>query len=1184
MDQTFSSQAQNKSFLRQVELKMPMITALRHASFRRVCRAALHCLLLASLAMIAYVPAFAQTGQITGRVTTQDGAVVPGATLTIREIETGQQRVVESNQVGYYTVPALLPGPYSISATSPGFQTVLRTGIQLQVEQTLQINITLQPGAVKQTVIVTAQGPLLATETSSTGQVIGGRDVVTLPLLGRDAYALGELVPGVRGSIGMNNLPVDVISTSSISVNGAQATANDFLLDGAPNSAPVQNQPVIYPIADTVQEFKVLTNNYSAEFGRSSGGIYDVATKAGTNDLHFTAYEFYRNAKLTANNWFAKAAGQPGPPLTFNQFGGVVGGPVVIPKLYNGHNKTFFLLGLEYVRFDQGNTYTGHVPTPEELTGDFSQDTNSKGQHVTIYNPFTTSSNTRQAFTGNIIPPNLLNPIAVNMAKYFPKPNLTTLGVNNYVLADEVLIHENEFSGRVDQVFNAKTTMFARYSYNNTPDTRPNPYGPGNDGGPGFGPQVFDRYNAIVGANHAFSSTLLGTIRASFARLGNHRGPVSQGFDIGTLGFPAGLATEIGAPAAFPVETITGYGVSGSVANVSQNYALGSTGLISSYSNTFAVEANVTKTFGRHELNMGTDLRLLQANILQTGDNSTNFAFTPAFTQGPIASQASATAGDALASFLLGTPASGGVAPSPALALETKYYSAFIQDNWRTSNSLTINFGLRYEFETPYTERFNRLTNFVSNASVPLTGVQGLHGALSFVGVNGNSRYDSNTQPNHYSPRLGFAWHARPKTVVSGGGGVFYDTLWGAGASQPSNYGISGFTATTSMVTTLDGVTPYDTLSDPYPSGLVPVSGSSLGSATLLGQTISATERSMLKTPYAVQWNLGIQQQLAANWILDVRYVGTHFVHEEANLELDQLPDSALALGTGLQTLVPNPFYGQIATGQLAAPKVSQAQLLRPYPQFTGVTSLSASWAGAHYNALNVTLQKRFSNGFSFLAAYTWSKLMDQSSGGFSGESLGGGNIQDYNNLKAEMSTSLLDQTNRLVAGPVYQLPFFREGGGLAGHLLGGWELSAITSFISGDPLGITSATNGTDSQGGGQRPNWNGKNPALGNHTVAKWFDTSAFSTPPAFHFGNTPRTFDDLRSDWIRNIDISLHKNTQLTSKMNLQIRVDAFNMDNTPTFAPPNTSFGSAQFGVVSAQQNSPRTIQLGFKLLY
>lgn len=1174
MTMTFSAKSQNRASA----LGKQPIPAWRPGFPIR--RAALFCMAFALFAAVACIPALGQMGQITGRVTSQDGAVVPGAQVTITETATGQQRIVQSNDAGYYTAPSLLPGSYSISVTLHGFETAVRSGLQLQVEQTLQLDFALHPGAVSQTVVVSAQAPLLETETNSTGQVIGGRDVVTLPLLGRDAYALGELAPGVRNSIGMNNLPTDVISTSSISINGARGTANDFYLDGAPNSAPVQNQPVVYPIADSVQEFKVLTNNYSAEYGRSAGGIYDVVTKDGTNALHFTAYEFYRNAKLTANNWFAKAAGQPGPPLTFNQFGGVAGGPLILPKLYNGRNKTFYFVGTEFVRFNQGNTYTATVPNPTELTGNFSGD-------VKIYNPFTTTTTSRQPFPGNVIPSNLLNPIALKMATYFPKPNITSLAgsnVDNYVLADSVLIHENEFTGRIDHIFNEKTSIFARYSYNNTPDTRPNPYGAGNEGGSGFGPQVFDRYNAVVGANHAFSSSLLGTLRASFARLGNQRGPISLGFDIDTLGFPSQLAGEVGPPAAFPSVTIAGYGVAGSVSNVTSGYPLGETGQIASFSNSFAIEATITKTFGRHELAMGADLRLLQANILQTADNSTLYAFTAAFTQGPNPSQSSSTAGDALASFLLGTPNTASVTPSPALALQTKYSAGFVEDNWKVSDSLTLNLGLRYEYETPYTERFNRLTMFSPNASVPLTGVAGLHGALSFVGVNGNSRYDFNPQYNQVSPRLGFAWHARPNTVVSGGGGLFYDTVWGAQASTPSSYGISGFTASTTMVTTLDGITPFDTLGNPYPSGLNPVSGSSLGSATLLGQAVSAIEPNQMKTPYAAQWNFGIEQQLGSNWLFNIKYVGTHSVHEFTALTLDQLPDSALALGSALNNLVPNPFYGQIATGTLAQAKVSEAQLLRPYPQFTGVTLPEASWPEARYNSLNVTLQKRFSHGFDFLSAYTWSKLIDQDAGGFSGETLGGGAIQDYNNLKAELSTSTLDQTHRLVSSAAYQLPFFVSESGITGHVLGGWQLSTVTSFISGDPLGISSATNGTNSQGGGQRPNWNGQDPSLAKHTISHWFNTSNFTTPLAFHFGNTPRTFNYLRSDWVRNIDLSLHKDTHLTESMNLQLRVDAFNMDNTPTFAPPNTSYGSAQFGVVSAQQNAPRTIQLGVKLLY
>ena len=1147
----------------------------------------------AFLLTLACAPLVAQTGQITGRVTDPSGGVVPGATLTITETSTADKRIVQSNSEGYYTVPSLLPGPYSIAAEHPGFKSVLRTGVQLEVGQDLRIDLPLEVGGANETVTVSAEAPLLETGTSSAGQVISSRDIVQLPLLGRDAYALGELMPGVRGSIGMNNLPVDVISTSSISVNGAPATANDFLLDGAPNSSPAQNQPVIYPIADSVQEFKVETSNVSAEFGRAAGGIYNVVTKAGTNDFHFSVYEFYRNGTLTANDWFSKAAGQPGPALSFNQFGGVLGGPVTIPKLYNGHNKTFFFIGTELVRFTQGNSFTATVPNPSELTGNFSQDKDSAGEPITIYNPFSTRRNPngsgyiRDPFPGNIIPANLLNPISVKMASYLPKPNVTGVGgasANNYILAAANNIQENQYTVRLDQDFSANTRMFARYSYNDTPYIRANPYGPGNLGAPGFGAQDFNRQNAVLEGDRVFSPTFIGTIRTSFARLGNVRGPISQGFDITTLGFPAGLAQEIGPPAAFPVSTITGYGVSSSVANSAQSNPLGETGSIRAFTNTYALQANITKILREHELKTGIDFRVLQANIFQTNDNSTNFNYTPAFTQGPNATQPSATAGDALASFLLGTPQTGGVQPSPALALETKYYSAFIEDNWRVSSRLTLNLGIRYDFETPKTERHNRLTNFNPNATVPLsTPGLNLHGALTFVGVDGNSRYQSTAYPAQFSPRLGFAWQAQPTTAVRGGGGIFYSTVWGAGGVAPTSYGISGFTTATDMVTTIDGVTPFDQVTNPYPSGLNQASGSSLGAATLLGQGVSFTERN-LKTPYTIQWNMDVQQLLPHAWILDIGYVGTHSLHESGGLALNQLPDSALALGSALLKQVPNPFRGQILTGALAQATVSQAQLLRPYPQYTAVTSDQATWAEARYNSLQVKLEKRFTNNFNFLSAYTFSKMLDQITGGFSGETLGGGSIQDYNNLKAELSPSSIDQTHRLVSGMLYQLPIFREQHGLRGHVFGGLEISVLTSFISGSPLGITSASNGTFSQGGGQRPNWNGQRPSLSHHTTARWFNTSVFSTPQAFHFGNAPRTFNNLRSDWIRNIDLSLHKNVQLAGHLNLQLRMDAFNMDNTPTFQPPNTSFGSKQFGVVSAQANEPRTIQLAVKLLY
>jgi hypothetical protein len=1144
------------------------------------------------LPLLICATAFAQTGRITGRVTDQAAAVIPGVQITVTETSTNSTRVVETNQDGYYAAPSLLPGHYSVTFEKQGFRAVSQSGLTLQVDQDLRLDVSLQIGAVSEKVQVVAEAPMLETETHSSGAVVQERQVVGLPLLGRDAYALGGLVPGVRTARGMNDLPVDIISTSSISINGAQATANEFLLDGAPNTAASANQPIVYPTADAVQEFKVETSNYSSEFGRSAGGVFNVVTKSGTNQLHFTLWEFLRNNDLNANNFFANQAGQKIPPLKFNQFGGVLGGPVVIPKVYNGRNRTFFFVATELVRYIQGVTYTATVPNPTMLTGNFVGDVNGSGQPLTIYNPFTTRSSpsgsgfVRDPFAGNVIPASLINPVALNMLKYFPAPNAAGTGPthqNNYVSTDSNNIQKNTWSARLDHNFTDDTRFFVRYSYDDSPYARASPYGFQNLGSPGFGAQDFTRYNAVTEVNHVFSPSLISTLRGSFSRLKNLRGPISLGYDITQLGFPPGLSQQVGAPAAFPVINITGYGVSSSVPNSAWTSALGETGLIRMGMTNYAIQGSITKTLRAHTFKAGGEFRIIQFNTLQTNDDSNNFAFTGAFTQGPNPAQSTATAGDALASFLLGTPASGAVTPSPAVALETKYYAGFLQDDWKVTSTLTLNLGVRYEYETPRSDRYNQLTNFNYTAVPPLT-TPGLNlmGTLAFPGVNGLSRYQGNSDFNNFGPRAGFSWHPLSKTVFRGGAGMFYGNSWGIGGA-PTAFGVSGFSAATSVVSSLDGVTPVTTLSNPYPTGLNQATGSSAGGATLLGQSVTFYDRNNV-TPYTIQYNFDVQRELPYALLLDVGYVGTHNLKLPANQTLNQLPDSALALGDGLRTQVTNPFYGQIAVGALASKTISRAQLLVPYPQFTGVTSAQTNWAASRYNALQVKLERRFSNNFTFLASYTWSKMMDQSTGSFSGETLGGGAIQDWNNLNAEWSPSQLDQTHRLIANTVVELPFFRKQEGILGHILGGWELGILGSFYSGSPLGITSAVNGTFSQGGGQRPNWTGVNPGIDNPTPAHWFDTSLFSTPVAYAFGTAPRTFNGARSDWTRQVDLSLHKNTHLTEKLTLQIRADAFNISNTVVFSPPNTSFGSNAFGTVSSQANQPRVLQLALKLMF
>ncbi len=1147
-------------------------------------------LLLALLCLIVAATALGQTASVTGRVTDASGAVVPGVRIEARNDATGVASSTESNDSGYYNLPQLLPGTYTITAEKSGFTTLRQTGLTLAVNQVARVDLTLQVGSVSESVEVAAEAVLLESESSTLGQVVQGAQVSNLPLLGRNPYALAGLVPGVRISAGANDLPVDQISTASASINGARGNQNEYLLDGAPNTAPAQNQPVVFANVDSVQEFKVETNAFSAEYGRAAGGVFNVVTKSGTNDLHFTLYEFLRNDKLNANDFFANRGGRSKAPFRFNQFGGTVGGPVVLPNLYDGRNRTFFFASTELVRFVQGVTFTGTVPRPEELAGDFSNTRNANNQLITIYDPLTTAPNPsgsgfiRQPFPGNRIPVDRMDPVARNIARYWPAPTSAGsgfTGVNNFSRTDSNRIEKNTWSARLDHSFNDNNRIFGRFSYDDSPWNRAPAYGKEFIASPSAGPQVFTRYNTVIEDTHVFSPSTLGTFRASWARLANRRRPFSDGFDITTLGFPAALKQQIGDPAAFPAILVNGLSVTGSVPNVVVGGALGATDVISFGMDTFTGHAAITKMLTRHTLKAGFEARILRFNTRQTNDQAIQFSFGPNFTQGPNPAASSATAGYGLATFLLGI-AGGSITPSPALALQNTYYALYLQDDWKVTPRLTLNLGLRWDVEPARTERFNQLTNFDFNARPPLQA-EGLNlrGALAFVGVNGVPRNQAQTDWNNFAPRIGFAYKVTPQTVVRGGAGLFYAATTGIGGA-PNAYGISGFQAATTLVTSLDGVTPLNYLRNPYPDGLNQPTGSSLGSATLLGQNISFLDRGVV-VPYTIQWNLNVQRELPGSLLLDVGYAASRGLKFQQDRLLNQLPDSALALGDELRRQVPNPFYGQIDIGPLSRPTVALAQLLRPFPHFDTVTSSAATWATSQYHSLQAKVEKRFSKGFTVLGSYTYSKLMDLATGQFSGEPLGGGAIQNWNNLAADWAVSSLDQTHRLVLNTVYELPFLRSGRDLVSQIFGGWDLGVIASAFSGGPLGITAATNNTFSQGGGQRPDWNGKSPRLDNPTPDKWFDTSVFTAAAPYRFGNAPRTFGGSRADGTAQIDLSLMKNASITEKMRLQFRAEFFNLTNTPRFGPPNISFGNPQFGVVSAQGNQPRIIQFALKIV-
>lgn len=1148
---------------------------------------------LLALGILVATTLAAQTASITGRVTDSTGAGVPGARVIAVSAASASETVVETNDQGLYSLPALQPGTYNISVTKTGFQTLRENGLQLAVQQVARLDLALQIGQVSESVEVQAQGIVLESETATTGQVIQSKQVSELPLLGRNTYSLAMLVPGVRPSAGVNQLVVDQISTVSYAINGQRANANEFLLDGAPNSAPSQNQPVINANPDTVQEFKVETNSFAAEYGRAAGGVFNVITRSGTNDYHFSLYEFFRNDKLNANDFFANLSGQKPPPFKFNQFGGTIGGPVAIPHLYNGRNKTFFFVSVESVRFVQGLTFVATVPRPTELGGDFSNMKTGAGAAITIYDPLTTAANpaggsVRQPFAGNIIPPSRINPVSAKVLKFFPAQNAACGNpftcVNNFARTDGNRVNKDTVSYRVDHHFNDSNRLFARYSADDSPFIRAAPYGPDNSGSPGTGPQTFGRRNSVVEDTHVFTASLLATVRYSYTRLSNFRSAFSEGFDIATLGFPASLGPQL-VPRAFPNFGINGYSASSSIPNIITGGTLGATDVIRLGNDTHAAEATLTKNISRHTLKTGFDFRVIRFNNLQTGANTPVFNFTQAFTQGPNPAASSATAGHSLASFLLGDPASGSITPSPAVANQTKYYAGFVQDAYKVSNKLTLNLGLRWEMETPRTDRFNQLTNFDYSASPPLNAPGlNLHGVLTFTGVNGIPRTNTKYDANNFAPRFGFAYQVTPKTVVRGGGGVFYSSITGIG-SGPGAFGISGFQNTTTMLTSVGnaGLVPLNTLTNPFPSGLLAATGSSLGPATLLGQGITFTDRGNV-TPYSVQWSFNIQRELPGAILTEVGYAGSRGLKLPQNLTLNQLPDSALALGDALRTQVPNPFFGQISSGILAGATVTRAQLLRPYPQFDGVTSANTTWASSIYHSLTAKVEKRYSRGLTVLVSYTYSKAMDIGISSFAGEPTGGAGLQNYNNLRAERSVSELDQTNRFVFNTVYEIPFFKNSQGIANKVLGGWGIGGIFLAYSGSPLGVGSAVNNTFSQGGGQRPNWTGLSPVLSNPTWQRWFDTTQFTAPAPYAFGNSARTYTGLRGAPNRGVDMSVLKNTKLLEKLNLQFRAEFFNLTNSPRFAPPNVTQGSAQFGIVSAMENQPRVIQLALKLIW
>ena len=1126
-------------------------------------------------ALLAYPSSrlFAQsfTGTITGTIKDTSGAAIPRATVTITNQQTGKEESVTTDLEGRYTSLPLSPGAYRVEAGLEGFRRAARSNIPVQINSTLVIDFSLEVGAVTDEIEVRADAALLETSSATVGKLVDNRRILELPLNTRNVYSLIFLTPGVAGSIGNN------YNSMSYTVNGARPTMMDTVIDGVTASFPTVNGFTgisVFPSVDAIQEFKVLGANYPAEYGRSLGSVLNVVYKSGTNEFHGSGYEFFRDSALDSNSYFAKRAGTPLGDYQRSQFGGVAGGPI-------RRGKTFFMTSFEGLREKRQAQTTTSVPTLAQRQGDFSQTLAQNGQQIRIFDPFTTRANPaggfiRDQFANNVIPASRMDPVALNVLKFFPLPNQAgnaVTGAQNYFATGTAELNVDNVDGRIDHQLSDRQKMFMRYSYRKT-FSAPAIFFPAEIAiAEGRVNEQNLAHNSVIDYTRTLSNSTLFSARLGFARTLFIFDNQGLGFKPSSLGLPASIDANVDR-LMFPR-----FGVGGMV-------GLGGNDHRYNAFMSYTASAGLTKVRGAHSLKAGFEGRMLRVNVWEARSAGT-FNFRTNETQGPNPTTASSTAGLGFASFLLGfgQPNDVLIQNWKNVAANSFYWAGYAQDDWRINARLTANLGIRYDIDVPRTERYNRMNYFDPDARSPLAdrvpAFSNLKGGVVFVGVDGRSRYQYNWDKNNIAPRLGLSYQLNQKTVLRGG----YSHIFG-----PSNQGAQGtvgpfgFRTENLWVTSIDGITPLNLLRDPYPNGFVPSPGSSQGLLTQAGANLQAPMQDT-PSPWTIQFNVNLQRELPWATFVEVAYVGTRGYDlssvGEGGLSLNQLDPQYMSLGSALNQQVANPFFGIVNNGVLTQPTVARGQLLRPYPQFTDVIPLYWTGAKSRYNALQITGRKRLSHGLMFEGSYTYAQSREI-----------GMSHQNSYDLAASWALASYDIKHRFVISYLYELPLGRDrrwasgASPLLNALIGGWQFNGITTFQSGTPLSIT-ANNTAGIFGARTQPNNNGNDPTLSGPVedrLNRYFDTSVYSQPAAFTFGNEPIFSPVLRAPGVRNFDLSLFKTFDIRSGVKAQVRIEALNAFDTVQFSGPNTSVTSTSFGLITGQANAPRQLQFGFKLLW
>lgn len=1109
--------------------------------------------LLMGLVLLA-IPAasWAQSNRasVVGSVKDSSGAVIANADVVATDVGTAATLRTRTDASGNYRLSDLPPAMYRITYSHTGFKSVTQEAVKLDVGQVLELDPSLSVGATSERVTVTTAPPSLDTASATVGDVVPTRSVEGLPLNVRDSFALVTLTPGVQlgGNFG-NGGATDVgrgFYRDDFNVGGGRSGTQEILIDGAPNTT-ADGLNVIDPPVDAVQEFKVQAASYDAQFGRTSGGVVNMITRSGANAFHGTVYDFQRHSIMDANTYFNNQSGVPLPSFARNQFGGTLGGPIRRDKL-------FFFVDYEGLRQGYPNTAISTVPTAAEKSGDFSSLVTSGGAPISIYDPLSSTSQ-RTQFPGNVIPQNRIDPVAAAVMALYPAPNraASATNQNNYIFSSKSITNSDKYDIRGDYTYSEATKFFMRLGRQS--DTRlstgtlPLPIGGGRS--------VQDAYTlAVVNVNHVFSPNVLADLETSFGRSWGAQVGRSDGFDLSTIKLPAPYTSLVAHQ--FPVFNI------GDITGTSN----GSDAIVSKQPrNDYATEGNIYIQHGRHSLKFGGDFRNIFFNEGQNATPSGSFTFNRGYTQGPTPTQANATSGFGLASFLLGAPSSGSVNLVNRISTHGIYYAFYGQDDWRVSDRLTLNLGLRWDLSMGDSEKYNRLAYFDPAAISPLAsqaGIPNLRGDLAWVG-HGNPHNQQKTNWANWAPRFGFDYKLDRNTVVRGGYGIFYLPRHIAG----NGAGAVEAVRTTTMVASLDnGITPANYISNPFPQGLLPALNDRNPLANI-GTALSAPEHDFADG-YSQSWSFGVQRELPHGIVVDLHYWATKITHLPQSYNIDQLPDQYLSLGTALNQQVPNPFYGYIATGALSGKTISRQQSLLPFPQYTAITQVYAPQAAATYNAGTVQVDKRLSRTLTLLANYTWSKALDDAR-----------TPLDNYHREWEKSYSSFSIPQMAHISFVYSLPYGRDRefgpaqSRILTAILGDWDLSSIVNLQSGLPVGVN-------------RPAvMAAGDPKLSHPTIQKWFNTSLFTAAPAYTYGNVGPYLRDVRTQGMHNVDAVLSKNFNTTlfdRPFTATFRAEAYNVFNTVQFGFPNSSPTSQSFGQVTSALNAPRDLQLAVKLRF